>query len=185
MNPITALRKRLSDRGNSENDQALVRLWLVGVTFGLLWVRAELGVPYPDAHETALFTGLATWFVLSLGIFAAIWIWPAANGPRRVLSLLADVAGMTFTIYFAGESGAEFVVLYLLFILGDGLRYGQGYLFACTLLSVVAFSQVASFAPWWRNEPSSVVSGWVLAMFLVPLFISLVDRARIARSDLP
>jgi two-component system, sensor histidine kinase RpfC len=167
----TIFRKYLSDRSNSEQSQAIFRLVLVGSLLVWVWLPGDLHPASSDAAADVLLTGLATWLTLSIVIFAATRIWPAPNKVRRTIGLLADIAGTTFTLYFTGQSGAGYAGFYLLFILGDGLRYGRGYLYASQILSVLAFGQIAAFAPWWRNE-RPVVSGWIIVMLVLPSFIS-------------
>lgn len=164
-------RKYLPDRSNSEQSQAISRLVLVGLLLVSVWLPGSLHLGSLDEHAGVLLTGSATWLTLSIIIFAATTIWPAPNKLRRVIGMLADIAGTTFMLCFAGQSGAGYAGFYLLFILGDGLRYGRGYFYAAQILSASAFIQIAAFAPWWRDERPAA-SGWIIAMLVLPSLIS-------------
>jgi hypothetical protein len=158
------------DRSNSEQSQAIFRLVLVGFLLAFAWLPGDLRLASSDGHAGVLLAGLATWLTLSILIFAVTTIWPAPNNVRRIIGMLADIGGITFALYFAGQSGAPYAGFYLFFIVGDGLRYGRGSLFASQILSALAF-QIVAFAPWWRDE-RAVIFGWIIVMILLPSIIS-------------
>src|ERR1700680_4729115 len=56
---------------------------------------------------------LASFSMLAISIFAAIWIWPAPNVARRVVGMLADAGTVTFALSLVGESGVGLVGVYL------------------------------------------------------------------------
>lgn len=181
MNLTAAIRARLSGASRSELEQAIVRIVLL--LFVTLWVWSLGGLRVLPAveHDTILLTGLAGWLSLAIGIFAAIWIWPAANVPRRVLGILADAGTITFGLLLAGESGASFVGVYLFIIFGNGFRYGRAYLSICQILCLMGFMLVAIMVPWWQHE-WGVVLGWMFAMIVLPFYVSVfVVRINAAR----
>jgi two-component system, sensor histidine kinase RpfC len=178
MNLSAALRARLSVPSGDELGQAILRIGLLSVvTLYAWWLR----VPPWDEHDTILLTGLAGWLILAIGIFAAIWISPAANAPRRVLGILADAGAVTFGLFLAGESGAMLVGLYLFITFGNGFRYGRSYLFLCQFLCLTGFVLVELMVPWWRHH-QVVAMGWMISMIVLPFYVgSLAERANAAR----
>jgi two-component system sensor histidine kinase RpfC len=145
---LSTVQARLSNRSDSEHQQALIRIVLLGMIVLYMWVRPSL-----DGDSRILLLGLAGFFALAIGIFIAIWLWPAPNAPRRVLGMVADVGAISFALLLAGESGVGLVGVYLFVVFGNGFRYGRKSLFVCQLLCVAAFTVVLFAAPWWKEHP--------------------------------
>jgi two-component system sensor histidine kinase RpfC len=171
MNPLAALRERLLARTDREHEEAILRIALVGFITAYMWGRVSASSgPILDTDSILLFS-LAGFFILSIGIFAAICIWPASNIPRRVVGMLADAGAVTFALFLAGDSGVALVGVYLFIIFGNGFRYGRSYLFLCQALCLVGFIPVVSVAPWWRDEPY-VGWGLMVTMIVLPLYVA-------------
>jgi two-component system sensor histidine kinase RpfC len=122
-------------------------------------------------NDKILLLGLLGFFMLAIGIFVAIWIWPAPNVPRRVLGMLADVGAITFALFLAGESGVGLVGIYLFSIFGNGFRYGRKSLFVSQVLCLAGFEMVILTAPWWREHPY-IGSGLLCSILVLPLYVS-------------
>ncbi len=184
--PLTiarGLRERLRSRTDSEHEQAVLRVLLIGIIIAYMWVRASSGVGPMAEHDQVLLFGLLGFFSLSVAIFLAICIWPAKNIPRRFLGMLADSGGNTFALFLAGDAGVGLIGVYLFITFGNGFRYGRLYLFICQALCITGFLPVVMAARWWQDEP---YIGWGLLVSLVvlPLYVSTLlkrihkERAR-------
>ena len=163
-----ALKSRLSDRTDSEHEQAILRIAIIGLITAFMWGRVTSSPSGSISdHDRLLLVGLALFFVLAIGIFVCICIWPASNIPRRVIGMLADAGGTTFALSLAGDSGVGLVGVYLFITFGNGFRYGRKYLFLCQVLCLAGFFPVVLAAPWWRDQP---YIGWGLmcSMILLP-----------------
>ncbi len=170
MNPIAALRGRLKDRTDSEHEQAILRIVLLGLITVYVWGRVSAAA-IPGEHDQVLLVGLIGFFASAIVIFVAICLWPAPNIPRRVLGMLADAGGTTFALFLAGDAGVGLVGLYLFIIFGNGFRYGRAYLFLSQALCLVGFIPVVIFGRWWADEP---YVGWGLmeSLIILPLYVS-------------
>ena len=72
---------------------------------------------------------------------------------RRCITLATDLLITTFAAFLAGELLAPFFAIYMWLILGYGIRYGQGFLFAATALANVGFAIVIFTNPFWvKNQ---------------------------------
>jgi two-component system sensor histidine kinase RpfC len=171
MNIIAELQARLKGRSDSEHEQAILRIVLLGLITIYMWGRATASPATIGEQDQLLLTGLVGFFAMAIGFLVAIWIWPAANVARRVLGMVADVGVTTFALFLSGASGVGLVGLYLFFIFGNGFRYGRRYLLLCTGLSLAGFMSVTFAAPWWRDEP---IIGWglMVSMLVLPLYVS-------------
>jgi two-component system sensor histidine kinase RpfC len=171
MNPATALQGRLSGRSDSEHEQAILRIAIIGLITLFMWARPTPSDAGSAGDGKLLLLGLGISLMLSIGIFVAIWLWPGSNAARRVVGMLADVGTVTFALSLAGESGVGLVGVYLFIIFGNGFRYGRSYLLLCQVLCLVGFISVILAAPWWRDSP---YIGWGLmySILVLPVYIS-------------
>jgi len=177
----SGLRARLRERADSEHEQAILRIVLVGLITVYMWGRVN-AAPSTSDDDRILLAGLAAFFSLSVAIFGAICLWPGVNVQRRVLGMLADAGGTTFALFLAGDSGVGLIGVYLFITFGNGFRYGRKYLFLCQALCLAGFLPVVRFAPWWQTEP---FIGWglMVSMIVLPLYVStLLKRIQEARS---
>ncbi len=164
---LAHLRKRLSQRGDSEHEQALVRLAICAAVMIYLLIlqwRAPVGTSY--ALEIA---AGAIFIALSAALFIAIVAKPAASAPRRFVAMIADNVATTFFMVSAGAAGSPLYGVYLWITIGYGVRYGTKYLFACQALSILGFLIVwQQSAFWWEQSTLSI--GLFLTLVLVPLY---------------
>ncbi len=165
---FAALVDRLSARGDTEHEQALVRIVIVGA----LVVYALLG-PMPAAHPTwwvpsPLQLALVV-FAVSLAHFAWIVADPRVHKSRRSASMLVDHAGIVIGMAVGGPSTALLYPLLLWVTLGHGFRYGRGYLIGSALISTTLFTLLIAFSPFWRSLGAFNV-GLVLALILIPAY---------------
>src|SRR5579862_232040 len=177
------IRTRLAGRIDSEHEQALIRIVLVGLITIFMWGRAtSAGIGAVAYQDKLLLLGLVGFFAAAVAIFMCICIWPAANIPRRVVGMICDAGGTTFALALAGDSGVGLIGVFLFITFGNGFRYGRNYLFLCQAFCLVGFLPIVLFAPWWSGEP---YIGWGLmfSLILLPLYVStLLKRIHEARS---
>jgi two-component system sensor histidine kinase RpfC len=149
------------------------------VTLYLLWYASRNA--YMDEHEGIALTGFAGWLVLSICIFAAVWIWPSANAARRMLGILVDVGAITFGLFVSGEGGAVLLGFYLFVIFGNGFRYGRRYLHVSQLLALVGFSLVLLLSDFWSRH-FGIDVGFMVALIILPVYVGrLAERLVEAR----
>lgn len=178
---ISRLTHRLKARTDSEHEQALLRLAIVGSFLAYMTLfhgSARTGGPL----DWAIITLLAAFFLVGLAIFAAICIWPGENVPRRLVGMLADNGGAAWYICLAGEYGYSMIGVFLFVAFGNGFRYGRRYLFASQALCVIGYGAVLAFAPYWHgHRPAGI--GLLIALVVLPLYVStLLKRIQEARS---
>jgi len=178
---IAPLRARLKARGDSEHEQALLRIVIVGLFLGymVLFHGSSRARGPSDWAVIALLSGL---FLVGVAIFAAICLWPSENIPRRLIGMLADNGGAAWYICLAGEYGFSMIGVFLFVAFGNGFRYGRRYLFASQALSVVGYGAVLAFVPYWRGHRAAGI-GLLIALIVLPLYVStLLKRIQEARS---
>jgi two-component system, sensor histidine kinase RpfC len=172
--PVARLLGRLKDRPDTEHEQALVRvaLWLgVGV---YLLVPHVMGERTDNAIHTLLPSG--AFVLLSLGIFGAILVHPGVSPVRRLIGAIGDSAAASYFMIQLGVEGLLLYVFYLWIIFGNGFRYGRFYLLNTLVLSVVGFSLVLVFSPFWHDHFGAGIS-LIVGMIGISLYVlTLVNR---------
>ena len=163
---LARLHRRLSGRGDTEHEQSLVRLGIVG----LLVVYAVFG-PMPPSSPlwwvpSPLTLAVGVWLI-ALAHFVAIVVDPAVREVRRVASMLLDHAGTILGMAVGGEATALLYPLLLWITLGHGFRYGQRHLVGSAAFSVVLFGVLVTLHPFWQGLGLFSI-GLVLALVLIP-----------------
>jgi len=81
----------------------------------------------------------------------------------------------TFGTFMLGPLGAGFYPLYLWIIVGNGMRYGQRYLYGALASGIVGFGVVLIGDPLWRRQlPTGL--GLLVGMVALPLFYARLIR---------
>lgn len=120
----------------------------------------------PLQHPRTLTTILISSFLFfSIGIFITTLIWRGTSHPRRIISIVSDIAGFSIVSSFTNDLLAPWVWLYLWVTFGNGFRYGERYLHFSTALSVIGFSIVIATNEFWRSHINLGLG--LLASFLV------------------
>src|SRR5208283_2308300 len=122
LSSIEALYQRLRSRTDSEHEQAIYRVALVGLITAFFWFVSACLDPIGE-NDSLLLAGLIGFFLLAIAIFLAICVWPSSNIPRRILGMLADAGGTTFALSLTGDKGVWLIGVYLFITFGNGFRY--------------------------------------------------------------
>lgn len=173
---------KLRGRPDSEHEQALIRVVIVGLLTGYL-LHALLTHPYP-AHELLTLTQLgAAYFTVSCSIFIAILLRPKASHLRRLAMMAGDFAVLSVFLHFGGGAAAPFYPIYLWVSLGNGFRYGMRYLFASVVASAIGFLWVIVATPFWQSH-YGLALGLLAALIGIPCYAStLIHKLREAISQ--
>ncbi len=169
-----SLARALALLKDSERQQALIRVAIIAIVS--LYLALPCAETEPDCGQrpTALHFVLG-YLVFALAVLASFRWQPRASSFRRGLTLACDLGVTTYAAFLGGELLAPFFAIYLWLVLGYGIRYGQKYLFAGTLLAAAGFTTVlAKNSFWLSNRPSGV--GMLLTLVVIPVFVSLLLR---------
>jgi len=175
------IKQRLANRSDSEHEQALLRIAIVGLF--LAYMAGFHGWPSEwSPHDLRVVVILATFLLIATAIFAAICHSPAPNVARRLAGMVADCAGCTWYMWVAGDYGFFVIGVYLFITFGNGFRYGLHYLFGCQALCLAGLVSNLLFASYWQQRQVAGV-GLLIAMVVLPLYVStLLKRIQEARA---
>jgi two-component system, sensor histidine kinase RpfC len=163
---LTRLRGRLIGRGDSEHEQATLRLG-VGVVLFVYLLPHALGDRGPNI---LLFAAMVCYLALCTGVFAWIYLAPGPSPARRVFAAFLDIGSTSAFMFYLGEYGAVLYIVYLIVMFGHGFRYGKPYLYNAVALSVLGFGLVLLFNDYWIENRRLGV-GLLVGMILLALWV--------------
>lgn len=127
----------------------------------------------PD--EERLLYNLIGWSVLGIGLIAHIKVSPAPNLWRRGFALLLDMGFLSWGLHVGGEVAAPFFPVYLWVALGNGFRFGAGWLLAAMAVFATGFGAVALTTPYWQAQPH-LTAGLLLGPCILSLYAAILIR---------
>jgi len=178
---LKALKVRLAGRLDSEHQQAFVRVaMLLVVLVYLLWVVRE-DSDYALALQLSL-AFLALEFSIALTIVLWLVWYPQVSYQRRILGMVSDYSLMGVGLHLLGPYGAPLYVILMWVTVGNGLRYGPGFLYLAIGFATATFMSVLLSTPYWRDNPWL---GWALLTGLVaiPLYLISLLRALVKATE--
>ncbi len=181
---ISRVATRFANRPDSEHQQALVRLVIVGLfLLYLCWLLAVESVYSEVVHWAFL-------FVLGDGAIGAVilaWllIEPGISHPRRALGMLADYTAMGAVMSLEGQELAPLYVILMWVTVGNGLRYGTRYLYVAMAMAATVFLCVILTTEFWLQNKAlawSLLGGLIaIPMYLSSLLAALTRATGDAR----
>ena len=109
MNLLDTLKKRLSNRPDSEHEQAIIR-FVIGLliiayffsSFFSEWVSSPASLGWARLGSS-IFLGF------SIFILIAILIFPGKSKVRRLIGMVGDLCGASFSLYLGGEAATPII----------------------------------------------------------------------------
>lgn len=168
---------RLSQRPDSEHGQALVRIAVLSVVLLYLLLRPVHGGDFVIRTAYVLVLQMVA-VGFSVGAFLIGWILlrPGVSHLRRAIGMVSDYGLMAAAMIQLGEPLAWVYVIILWVTIGNGLRFGNRYLFAAVAAAVASFGTVLALSDYWgRNFDLGL--GLLFGLIAVPLYLSGLLRA--------
>ncbi|HEX3064700.1 MAG TPA: histidine kinase dimerization/phospho-acceptor domain-containing protein, partial [Dongiaceae bacterium] len=166
-------RLRLKGRSDSEHEQAIVRIVIVGILalyfLILAWIYNFSEVRFALG---AIWAG--TYLFISAGYVAAIVINPAPSPLRRIIAMITDMGTLSALMYWGRESGTPLYPIYLWITFGNGFRYGIRYLAYSALTSVIGFLPI-TLTEYWQAQPH-LAFGLVTGLIVLPAYVATLIR---------
>ncbi|MDH3563190.1 MAG: ATP-binding protein, partial [Gammaproteobacteria bacterium] len=171
---FATIRTRLSNRPDSEHEQALIRLVIAIIVSGYFFTSATIDNLIFQGLSPSLYLCLCI-LLYAIGIIFWILIRPQTSVVRRTFGIIFDMSATTYALYISAELGAPFFGIYLWVVFGNGLRYGPGYLYLATFLSVFGFTFVLSYAEYW-NAHRTLGAGLLISLIVLPMYVANLAR---------
>ena len=170
---LHALRERIAARPDTELEQAFVRI-AIAVVLGFYmlngWDVEHGGALQPDVLVFFAF------FSVSAGTLAWAFFSADISHARRFIALAADIATVTWTMWYFEERALALFLVYVWVTLANGFRFGPRYLLLSLGMSIVGFAVVLATSPFWSTRLDEG-AGLLLGLIVLSLYVlSLVNR---------
>ncbi len=172
--PIGWIRRRLSRRPDSEHGQALIRIVLIVLILGYVLLPGPRSALPPEQYRSVLAIVLGG-LTVSLGILAALLARPGRSDGRRIAGMLADYGLMAAGMVHMGEPLAWVYIVVMWVTVGNGLRYGNRYLYLAVAMALASFGAVLALDDYWQRNLSLGI-GLLVGLAAVPLYLSNLLR---------
>jgi signal transduction histidine kinase/CheY-like chemotaxis protein len=162
-------------RTDTDFAQSIVRL-LLGTATGLssYWYFG-LGAG-PSAQSDQMILISSSWAVAAFLFSASCVKWPGQFWYRRIFGMCLDYFTISYLIVIGGSNAPPLIAALLWVTIGNGLRFGRGYLVVALGFALTSAVVIISLSPYWRTNPSLFVM-MILCILIVPLYpFALLQR---------
>jgi len=171
---IARLREKLSQRPDSEHEQALIRLAIAVIIVGYFFISAIIDGEITQSEYPVLSLSILV-LVFSIGIISWIFINLKESVARRLLGMMTDLCASAYCMYLSGEAGTPIFGIFLWVTFGNGFRYGEKYLYAAMTISVIGFVSVLLTSDYWATHHTLGI-GLLISLIVLPLYVATLVR---------
>jgi two-component system sensor histidine kinase RpfC len=164
----------LTEEGTSEYQQAIIRVVILSAIFGyFVSINSHSGIQFALSQPMVILVGL--FFAGSLLNILSFRFIPGKSITRRTITLLVDLSVLSYGLHIGGSSATVCFSVYLWLLVGYGLRYGQTYLFAGTIIGSIEFTAVILNTEYWIEQQTTGF-GLLIGLIVLPIFFSSLLR---------
>jgi two-component system sensor histidine kinase RpfC len=169
------IKARLSNRPDSEHEQALIRVVIAFIIFNYFSISNSTQVSLDNAGVPTAFVASGLFLSFSVFLLFAIILRPQASSIRRLVTLFVDLGTTSYVLAVGGEQATPIIAVYLWVTMGHGFRYGVNEMFLATVVSVIGFSIVAVTSDFWSQHVTLSISVTIL-LTVLPLYMATLLR---------
>jgi len=171
---VARARGRFAARPDTEHEQAIVRL-AIAALLGAYLLPGGLNVPQWSALEPYYAVFIA-YVALAIAVLAWVLVSVRVSHLRRCVALVADVATVTWSMWYFGVEAMPMMLVYIWVTLANGFRFGPTYLLLSLGISLAGFLVVLATSEFWQGHlPAGI--GLALGHVALSLYVlSLVTR---------
>ena len=169
------MRSRTVLERNTETEQSLLRIIALTIlTSYTTFLAARSALPDEVGYWSIIAS--SSYLLAAIIMFFAVTFEFVNALLRRITGMFCDIAMTTIGIFALSEYGVPLFALYLWISIGNGFRFGVTYLLASTIFSIVGFSMLCIYAPYWREESAFKWLGFLLLTIVPAYFFVLLRR---------
>ncbi|MDH3634682.1 MAG: ATP-binding protein [Gammaproteobacteria bacterium] len=177
------LNRRLKGTGDSEPEQAKLRLAISFIVIGYVFIPWNQGETFVNTLTSLVGLMCIIYYTSALAIFTAIVIKPVPSQFRRICGAVLDMGLLSWLMYHSGAETVLFFVIYPWVILGNGFRYGLTNLYISQAIAILGFSAVVIWGDYWQQHHIFGVS-LLLTICLLPIYASFLIKKLHAAVDM-
>lgn len=176
------LNYELTQEGSSEYQQAVIRIVILSATLLYFVIRSALaGIQYIASDPMVVLVGL--FVAASFANILSFRFIPGKCTVRRTVTLLVDLSVLSYGLHLGEDASTICFSIYLWLMVGYGLRYGQNYLIAATIIGAVEFYFVLQHTDYWL-EQRTAGAGLLIGLVILPIFFSsLLSKLTLAKAQ--
>ena len=137
-----------------------------------------------EAFARVVSIGALTSFTVTMLMTASMLVWQRPSVVRRVLSVLHDVVAVSAAMYFGEEAASPVAAVYIVLILGAGIRFGNVFLWSGAAMSLAAFGGVYWFSDYWRSQGTLSFNIFMMLVLVPPYVGALLGSLQRAQATL-
>ena len=169
------------DPSFGEYQQAVIRLTIltsITIYFSLhYYIAGEKNILEQPIGFLTIYDFIAIFILISFKFV------PNKSHTRRVFTLISDLTLLSSTLYIGGATATPCFSIYLWLIVGYGMRFGQIYLLAGTIIASIEFCFVLLLTDYWIEQRTAGI-GLLIGMVVLPIFFSvLLNKLTKAKAD--
>lgn len=179
---FAGLRQRLSQRPDSEHGQAFVRIVMIALILCYVLLSSpRWGLPAEQLQLVVVLILIAQG--LSLVLMGWLLWRPARSDLRRIIGMVDDYALMAIAMSAIGEPMAPIYVVVMWVTVGNGMRYGNRYLWLAVAMATLSFGVTLTLCDYWQRNLGLGV-GLLVGLAAIPLyFASLLKQLTEAMAE--
>ncbi|MEZ5541695.1 MAG: ATP-binding protein [Pseudomonadota bacterium] len=165
---------KLTEDGKSEFQQAIIRVVILSATLAYFIARSYIHGSHNISTEPMVV--LVSLFVAaSFANILSFRFVPDRCPVRRTLTLLVDLSVLSYGLHLGEDASTICFSIYLWLMVGYGLRYGQNYLIAATVIGAIEFYFVLQHTEYWLEQKTAGI-GLLIGLIILPIFFSSLLR---------
>ena len=156
-------------RRDPDLEQAVLRVALCVIVLAyvvvLIWVEGSLTYGLRSALIAgSLNTAVGTWMIWRLRQS------PERHPSLRYIGIFSDIATITVGMAGGDDAGVPVIGIYLWVTVGNGFRFGPRYLLAAYWMSLLGFTALLLFVPFWQTH-RAIGLGFLAVLAVIPLYV--------------
>jgi two-component system sensor histidine kinase RpfC len=162
-------------KNNLETEQSILRIIVLILFTSYTLLLAFLGKIPGEIIYWPIIGAFAYLFMAFLMFFVVVLELVHVR-LRRITGIIFDITMTTIAIDSLSEYGVPFFAFYLWISVGNGFRFGVVYLLICTILSIIGFSALAIYNPYWVEQSAIKWMGLFILTIVPAYFFVLLRR---------
>jgi diguanylate cyclase (GGDEF)-like protein len=115
---------------------------------------------------------------------ASLLVWQRPHVVRRAVSVLHDVVAVSTAMYWGEEAASWVAAIYLLLILGPGIRFGSAFLWSAAAMSIGGFGAVYLASDYWQTQGRLSFNIFIMLVVVPPYLGALLTSLNRAKARL-
>lgn len=137
-----------------------------------------------EAYRRVVEFGALVSLTTTMAMTLSMIVWQRPSLFRRALSVLHDVVAVSAAMYWGEEAASPVAAVYIVLILGAGIRFGNAFLWTGSAMALAGFGAVYWLSDYWRTQGRLSFNIFMMLVFVPPYVGALLSSLNRARARL-